>query len=219
MSKKIMMLVSFLVTCCVTILAIVVIMFVSYLDPSKEKADGVHTEAATIEPEIETEEEAFKSQGIDVYKDEYGIHDVYFMNKTKVYNGSSGPIDVEITNVQLERFYPDEGLGEVYAEGASEVSVVSLNLKVTNTSNDDSFFVVKSVRGRADTGETSKIDTLLSDTFNNTYAPNSTQEGTIYFMYEGNPNNIATISMSFNGAENTSSSKIGDELTLKINLY
>lgn len=221
MSKKKMMLVSLVATCCLSILAIVVIVLVTQLDEKKVKnvAEVKTQVAAPTEVEIETEEPPFKSQGIDVVKDEFGTHDIYFVDETNKYNASSGPIDIVISKVQLERFYPDKGIGTVYAEGASEVSIVSLDVTVTNTSNEDAFFVVKSVRGKADSGETSKIDTLLSDSFKSLYAANSSQQGKICFMYKGNPNSIATVSMAFAGAEDTSATKIGDDFTLKIKLY
>ena len=221
MSKKKMLVVSVLATCCLSILAVVTIILLAQFEYNdvKQAADLVETKAESIEIETTDDEHPFSAQGIEQYTDQYGLHDIYYSNEDKIYEGESGPIEIKITKVQLERFYPKENIGKVFAEGRDEVSIVAINLEVVNSGNEEAYFEVKSIRGKADNGESSQIETLLSDTFTSVYAAGSKQQGTLYFMYTGNPNNIATVTMQFNAAESAKFEKMGDSIKLKVDLY
>lgn len=225
MNSKKMMLVSLVATICLSILAIVTIVLVTQFQGggAKQAADNLQTsKQAPIEIESPEQEVAeFHAQGVRHYTDEYGTHDVYFEEDTSGngYEGTTGPIHIKVQNVQMERFYPEEGVGRVFAEGSEEVTLVAVSLQVTNTSTDEAYFELKTVRGKADNGETATIESILSDDFDLVYEPNETREGTVYFMYSASPDKLATLAMHFSSAEDASYKAIDKGTDIKIDLY
>ena len=220
-----MMLVSLVATTCLSILVVVAIMLFSQIEQGgvKQAADNLQSfkkEPAKMETSHE-EDKQFIAQGIRVYEDEWGTHDVYFEQETTNdgYEGKTGPIHIKIKKIQMERLYPAGDVGTVIAEGKSEVTLVAVSLQVTNINSKQAFFELDTVRGKVDNGEVSKIEALLSDDFDNIYEPKAKREGTIYFMYKGSPNNLAMLTMNFSSAEDANFRAIDKGTNMKVRLY
>ena len=228
MSMKKMMLVSFVATGCLSILSVVVILLVSQFESNDVKRAVKDVQAKNNEevveievPEELTTKEEFVSKGIRHYTDEYGIHDVFFEHETMEadYLGATGPIHIQVTNLKMERFYPNDGIGKVFAEGYKELTLVAVDLEVKNLSSEQAFFELKTVRGKADNGEVAKVETILSDDFDFVYEPDAKRRGTIYFMYQGKPDDIAMLTMDFTSAEDAQFKAIDKGVQVKVRLY
>lgn len=225
MTNKKMMLVSLITTICLSILAVVIIMLVTQFQDggviqAADNLQSIQQEPVEIEsPEQEVAE--FHAQGIRHYTDEYGTHDVYFEEDTSGngYEGTTGPIHIKVQHVQMERFYPQAGVGKVFAEGRDEVTLVAVTLQITNSSSKQAYFELKTVRGKVDNGETSKVESILSDDFDFVYKANEQREGTIYFMYKAKPDKLATLAMNFSSAEDANFEAIDKGTNIKVDLY
>lgn len=226
MNSKKMMLVSLVATICLSILAVVSIFLVSQFQEGnvKQAADNLKSIKKEEPVEIESPEQEvaeFQSQGIRHYTDEYGTHDVYLEKETKDmdYVGTTGPIQIMVQKVVMERLYPSEGVGKVFAEGNDEMTLVAITLDVKNNSGQKAYFELKTVRGKVDNGEISQVESILSDDFDLVYEPNEKRSGTIYFMFEGKPEKLATLKMEFSSAEDMNEQALDKGTNIKVNLF
>lgn len=225
MNSKKMMLISLIATACLSVLAIVTIMIVTQFQNGdvQKAAESVKPKVAKpVEVESPEQEVAeFHSEGVRFYKDEYGTHDVYVEKETKdlQYNAVTGPIEITVDKLQMERLYAAEGFGLQFTEGKEMVTLVAATVTVKNVSNEDVYFELKTVRGKTDTGETANVEAILSDDFDLTYGPNDVKTGTIYYMFDSNPNKIATMTLKIPSAEDANSKPFDKGANLKVKLY
>lgn len=224
MNSKKMMVISLVATVCLSILAVVTIMIVTQVqDGGVEKAAKTIKQIAQKPVVVESPEQQvkeFHSNGIRFYEDEFGTHDVYLEKDTKDqgYISSTGPIDIAVQKLQMQQLHPS-AKGLTLSEGVDKVTLVAVTLNIRNTSTKDAYFELKTVRGKADNGEVSLVESLLSDDFDIHYKAGEEREGTVYFMFNEVPERLATMKLSFTSGEDENFQAVDDGAEIKVKLY
>lgn len=221
MGKGRMMGVSLILSVCLAILALLAIVFTSENSPlKKEKEDSMNiVNASNTEEPIESTEENYVGEGFELKKDDEGVHDIFFINDQGLEAVSDGPMYIKVNKVQLERFLPKSAKMKTLVDNRKKVTMVTLDVVVSNESENLTHFNLTKAKVQADSNERVKVEELLSDDVGGEFAAGEKKKGKLVMLLDSNPRDIASLKVMISPTLDHSYEPIGEGATLKINLF
>ena len=221
MGKGRMMAISLILSVCFATLSVLAIVFTSEDSPLKKaKEDTVITaNASDNEETTESTEDKYVSKGIELKKDDAGIHDIFFKNEQGLEAVSDGPMYIKVNKVQLERFLPKNKKLKTLMDNRQEVTMITLHLTVVNESENVTHFNLTKAKVHTDSKEKTKVDELLSDDIGGEFASGEKKEGNLVILLDSNPRDIASLEVIINPVMDHNYEAIGDGASIKVNLF
>ncbi|WP_332651488.1 hypothetical protein [Lysinibacillus sp. 54212] len=221
MGKGRMMMISLILSVCFATLAVLAIVFTSEDSPLKKaKEDTVSTaNASDNEETTESIEDNYIGKGIELKKDDAGIHDIFFKNEKGLEAVSDGPMYIKVNKVQLERFLPKSSKMKTLVDNREEVTMITLDLTVVNESENSTHFNLTQAKVNTDSKEQTKVDQLLSDDIGGKFTSGEKKEGKLVILLDSNPRDIASLEVNINPVMDTNYEPIGEGASIKVNLF
>lgn len=223
MGKGKMLAISLLITTCFVSLAAVLLFFLSDEGFEKVKQSKTQNElqSAVAQQQVtpEQDEVGYLQQGYELVETQDAIHDVMFDHATSHLSMENGPMNVNVTNVQLEVMQPISEKMKKELEGMEKVTVVRLQVEATNISNAPVNFDLSTLTVSSDIGENSRIDQVLSDKLTTAYAPGEKKAGELVILFQTKPDLLATIWLNMRSPFTEAGEELGVNEKLKIDLF
>lgn len=192
----------------------------SSVDSTKEQTSGDKMEENTNEEGVPKEENNEKneessdniggSDEFEVERDELGTSQIYMKNRDVGIEDQIGPIIFKIDKVQTLRLQVSSDYRFLF-DDKKEVTIVSFNVIVENTSDDTISFYPNQARLVTNTGEQVNADIVISEDVGGEFLGKVKKEGGVLFYVDSMPSELTEVRFVVEGPYNEQFTKIEEE--------
>lgn len=159
--------------------------------------------------EVEASSEATPTETEDVQESELGLNTIYMKDKAVDISETMGPVTFKIDKVQTSRLSVNETYRDSF-DGAEEVTVVAMNLVVTNTVDETIHFYPNQGTIVTNTGEQVDADLFFSDDVGGDFLGKVKKEGNVLFFVKAKPEELTEIKFVTSGPSNEAYENVAD---------
>ncbi|MEJ6528974.1 DUF4352 domain-containing protein [Exiguobacterium sp. USCH10] len=150
------------------------------------------------------------SEEFEVEENELGISQIYMKNRNLGIEEKIGPIIFQIDKVQTLRLQVASDFRFMFDE-KKEVTIVSFNVIVENTSDDTVSFHPNQARLVTNTGEQVDADLIISEDVGGEFLGKVKKEGGVLFHVDSMPAELTEVRFVVEGPYNDQFNKIAEE--------
>ncbi|WP_214785881.1 DUF4352 domain-containing protein [Exiguobacterium sp. s183] len=150
------------------------------------------------------------SEEFEVEENELGISQIYMKNRNLGIEEKIGPIIFQIDKVQTLRLQVASDFRFMFDE-KKEVTIVSFNVIVENTSDDTVSFHPNQARLVTNTGEQVDADLIISEDVGGEFLGKVKKEGGVLFHVDSMPAELTEVRFVVEGPYNEQFNKIAEE--------
>ncbi|WP_214760036.1 DUF4352 domain-containing protein [Exiguobacterium sp. s129] len=150
------------------------------------------------------------SEEFEVEENELGISQIYMKNRNLGIEEKIGPIIFQIDKVQTLRLQVASDFRFMFDE-KKEVTIVSFNVIVENTSDDTVLFHPNQARLVTNTGEQVDADLIISEDVGGEFLGKVKKEGGVLFHVDSMPAELTEVRFVVEGPYNDQFNKIAEE--------
>lgn len=150
------------------------------------------------------------SDEFEVEEDEIGISQIYMKNRNLGIEEKIGPIIFQIDKVQTLRLQVSSDFRFMF-DDKKEVTIVSFNVIVENTSDDTVSFHPNQARLVTNTGEQVDADIIISEDVGGEFLGKVRKEGGVLFHVDSMPAELTEVRFVVEGPYNDQFNKIAEE--------
>lgn len=181
----------------------------------ESQTDTTADENTSSEESVEDSGDLPTQQPGDVIEAEGGTRTVvstnYGINETK----ENGPFEVTVINAQVSQMEAtDEALADLL--GGEDLAMVSIELEVTNNSEDTN--AIHPNQGTIVTNTGNQVDASIwvSDDVGGDFLGEVTKSGTVFFFYEGNPEEVENVRYIISSGHDENYESFGEDIEFSI---
>ncbi|MFF5994856.1 hypothetical protein AAGS61_08835 [Lysinibacillus sp. KU-BSD001] len=221
MGKGKMVLVSGIITVCLSTIAIVALLLMSEDSPLKKlkEAPLENATAATVVPVEEEVHIEDSNVGIKTMTDKLGTHDILFESGAVAHTATSGPVQLTVTEVRLEQLIAANDQIKKAVEGHDRATLAVLEVTVENNGGQPVLFNLDDAKVIADSNETTVLNPKFSHKFGAHFEPNEKKQGTVMIDFASKPRDIASIQLKIAPVYDQNYDELGEPIVLKVPMY
>ncbi|ATB52694.1 hypothetical protein [Caldibacillus phage CBP1] len=179
---------------------------------SNENSSGEKQEKT--EGQDKSKEEQSES-GDEVKESELGKLTVIKKKKDINQTVKSGPMNLTISAIQAAVLEPNESYKDLF-EGKDKVTIVTVEMKAENTSDDTIGFYPNQAVMTTDAGDQVDADMVLSDDIGGDFIGKVKKEGNVIFQLDRDPNEFNKIKLVIEGSHDENFNQVGEKLTIDL---
>lgn len=195
------------------IFAIPLLVLVGCGDTESSSTTTETTSQSESVPSTDTQEETtetVKEEEFEVQKDEIGRSQIYMKNRNLGIEETIGPIIFQIDKVQTLRLEVASDY-RFFFDDQKEVTIVSFNVIVENTSDETVSFHPNQARLVTNTGEQVDADIVISEDVGGEFLGKVKKEGGVLFHVESMPEELTEVRFVVEGPYDDQFRKIAEE--------
>ena len=150
------------------------------------------------------------SEEFEVEEDEIGVSQIYMKNRNLGIEEKIGPIIFQIDKVQTLRLQVSSDFRFMF-DDKKEVTIVSFNVIVENTSDDTVSFHPNQARLVTNTGEQVDADMIISEDVGGEFLGKVKKEGGVLFHVDSMPAELTEVRFVVEGPYNDQFNKIAED--------
>jgi len=128
----------------------------------------------------------------------------------------SGPMNITITSIQAATLQPNDEYKEAFFDNKDEVTIVTIAMKVENTSEDTISIYPNQAALTTNTGEQVDADMLLSDDIGGEFFGKVNKEGDVIFQLDAPADEITKVKYIVDGAHDTDYNSLSDQIQVDL---
>ena len=189
-----------------------------------EETDAPETEPASTDGHVAIDENTItvSDDGTGEPVDEEGMKKTPVVTTRGInYETMLGPVLFKINSIQISVISANN---ETYAsyvgiETGKEYTLISIDMTVENTSDEDVYFYPDQSTVITDHKEQITANLLASDSVGGDFYGNVEKTGQVFFIAEKTPaNELASFNLRIDGPSGSSHSRLTDDITIKFNI-
>ncbi|WP_290767990.1 MULTISPECIES: hypothetical protein [Exiguobacterium] len=179
-------------------------------EQSTEKETTSSSEASESSEDEETSEGIGGSDEFEVEEDEIGVSQIYMKNRNLGIEEKIGPIIFQIDKVQTLRLQVSSDFCFMF-DDKKEVTIVSFNVIVENTSDDTVSFYPNQARLVTNTGEQVDANIIVSEDVGGEFLGKVKKEGGVLFQVDSMPAELTEVRFVVEGPYNDQFNTIAED--------
>ena len=195
------------------IFAIPLLVLVGCGDTESSSTTTETTSQSESVPSTDTQEETteiVKDEEFEVHEDEIGRSQIYMKNRNLGIVETIGPIIFQIDKVQTLRLEVASDY-RFFFDDQKEVTIVSFNVIVENTSDETVSFHPNQARLVTNTGEQVDADIVISEDVGGEFLGKVKKEGGVLFHVESMPDELTEVRFVVDGSYDAQFSTIAED--------
>lgn len=179
-------------------------------DQSTEEETTSSSEGSESSEDEATSEGIGGSEEFEVEEDEIGVSQIYMKNRNLGIEEKIGPIIFQIDKVQTLRLQVSSDFRFMF-DDKKEVTIVSFNVIVENTSDDTVSFYPNQARLVTNTGEQVDANIIVSEDVGGEFLGKVKKEGGVLFQVDSMPAELTEVRFVVEGPYNDQFNSIAEE--------
>ncbi len=178
--------------------------------PAEPTTQNENAPSTDSEEEVTPDSEVVHEEEFEVQEDEIGRSQIYMKNRELGIEETIGPIIFQIDKVQTVRLEVASDYRFLFDE-QEEVTIVSFNVIVENTSDETVSFHPNQARLVTNTGEQVDADIIISEDVGGEFLGKVKKEGGVLFHVESMPEELTEVRFVVEGPYDDSFSTIAED--------
>lgn len=194
-----------------------ILLLIACLLLSMTACGTTENESAANVKNIKKEEPKEKAPAETVSESEFGRFEVIAQNKEIADTYESGPMKLTVNALQISKLNPSDNYKEMF-DGKDEITVITMDVAVENTSEDTISFYPDQSTIVTDTKEQKEASLILSDELGGDFIGNVKKSGNIIYILDSKAEEVHSLKFVIEGASNSNFETVGNKIEFNYSL-